>query len=150
MKTTNTKARERIRTAKHCKACRKTTEHERMELKDGTQFLRCAECGQRPDRPKDGTKIKVTCPTCGMKVNGYYFDEDGADSVSAQCPDCGDTIMDYAEAINKGQKHYKKCLAIAQGLANTYLNKHHHIVGGLRVTNVSVTVESATAYAGRE
>ena len=131
-----------------CKACRKETKHDRMELYDGTKFLRCVECGQRPDRPKCGHKIKATCPKCGKRTTAIYFDDDGMDCYALQC-DCGQ-MMAYDDLIQSQTKTHKDSMRIAQAMADTILNADHHLVGGRTVNSVTITVGSATATASRK
>ena len=94
----------------YCKNCREKTEHSHVADGDNEHgIIRCEICGQRPDRPKEGTNIKSYCPTCDKKCPGYYFDEDGMDSISIQCSDCGgDTIVAYNDL--KLHSHSKKTM----------------------------------------
>ncbi|HRT06512.1 MAG TPA: hypothetical protein P5204_12520 [Kiritimatiellia bacterium] len=145
-----TEPRERIRTAQRCKACRKTTEHERMKLIDGTEFIRCVECGQRPDRPKDGHKIKVDCPECGKRTTAIYCDDDGMDTYAVQCDSCGGIMMAYDDLVQSQTDEHKKAMKVAAALAAQFLNHDLHIVGGLKIDRVSVTIGSANATATRK
>lgn len=151
-----TEPRERIRTAQRCKACRKTTEHEldgnnpnRIDRGE-PNVIRCVECGQRHDRPKDGHKIKVDCPGCGKRTTAIYCDDDGMDTYAIQCDSCGGIMMAYDDLVQSQTDEHKKAMKVAAALAAQFLNHDLHLVGGMKIDRVSVTIGSANATATRK
>lgn len=137
----------------HCKACRKKTEHMRDRDNENRidrvepNVVRCTVCGQRPDRPKDGSKIKVECHQCGKRTTAVYCDDEGMDCYAVECEKCGLFIMAYDDLVQSQTDAHKKAMKVAMALAEQFLNKDLHIVGGLKIDRVTITIGSATATA---
>jgi len=104
---------------------------------------RCEICGQRPDRPKDGHRMKLACPTCGKSCPAYYFDENGVDSISIKCSDCGgDDIVSYGAAKEYTRERFLQDRNTAQAIATGVWNE---CKGVDRLECISVTVGHYTA-----
>ena len=138
-------------TLHYSEACKKRTRH--GPVADGDEehkIIRCHECGQRPDRQRDGYQRWADCPSCGNRTTARYCDEEGMDVFAIECEKCGPTMVSHDDLIQSQTKTHKDSLRIAQAMADTILNADHHLVGGRTVNSVTITVGSATATASRK
>ena len=134
---------------KYCKECHKMTTHA-LDGDNPSQIdrgepntVRCTECGQRPDRPRDGETVTTVCPQCGKTMKAAYVDVAGLDILSIDCPACDlYTTIAYNDGYGYTRERFLQDRNTAQAIATGVWNE---CKGVDRLECISVTVGHYTA-----
>ena len=135
---------------RYCDACKKKTRHGPVaDTDERLGVIRCHVCGQRPDRPMDGTTIMSMCPNCDnpKKCKATYRDEDGMDCYLVDCPECGSYYRSHDEVVDANDGQRKRDRNDAQILATSIWNANK---GNKRLQRISITIGSYTAVVDRK